>query len=102
MSNRFNVTKSFDIAEAPLLMKTRTSETSSSLSNLNLGDGKGLVKMSAMFAAVGTYLIFYNPCFSTSPQNFKCMSICLVLDFDDSFPIENIAGLLSPKITVVS
>ena len=78
------------------------STTISSQSSLNLGAGSGLVNISAMFAALAVlmYSMRSLPAAITSPQNFKQMSKCLVLDFAESFPIDEIAGRLSPYTTV--
>ena len=75
------------------------SVTKASRNNLNLGEGKGLVKISAMLLVVDTYLIFTKPSLITSPQNFRRTSRCFVLDFTESFPTDEMAGLLSPRIT---
>ena len=81
----------------PFKRKTCIFETNLSLSILNHGTGNGFVKMSAIFFAVGTYLICNRPCFNTSLQNFNLLSICVILDFEDSFRIEYIAGLGSSE-----
>ena len=88
------------VDDFPAFKMQDKSTTISSQSSWNLGAGRGLVNISAMFAAVLTYSISYAQltcCAITSPQNFKRMSKCIVLDFAESFPIEEIAGRLSPQ-----
>ena len=72
-----------------------------SLSSLNLGAGKGFVKMAAMLSAVWTYFMFNFPAATTSLQNFKQISMCLVLDLEESFPIELIAGIVHDQLKLV-
>ena len=70
-----------------------------SQSILNLGEGKGLVKISRMLLVVEMHLIFNSPSLTTSPQNFGRTSRCFVLNLAESFQMQEIAGLLSPRIT---
>ena len=67
-----------------------------SQSILNLGEGKGLVKISRMLLVVEMHLIFNSPSLTTSPQNFGRTSRCFVLNLMESFQMQEIAGLLSP------
>ena len=80
------------VVASPNSMIGEMSKTSCVLNSLNLVVGSGFVKISAMFSVEEMYLICSIPFFTTSPQNFKRTSMCLVRDFDDLLPTEEIAG----------
>ena len=97
----FIVDRSFAVSEGWLSKNIFTSVTKLSHRVLKRAAGRGFVKRSAMFCAVGTYCIFSNSPLTTSPQNFNRTLMCFVRDLLLSLPIDAIAGLVSPHTIVL-